>query len=73
MLFCTYQYFLFFCVVMILFYLGPRRWRTLLLLIASYLFYMSWNWKFIPLLAGLTVIDYDFFSGLDWLDLLSGI
>ena len=58
MLFCTYQYFLFFSIVLALFYLGPRGWHTVLLLVASYLFYMSWNWKFIPLLAGLTVIDY---------------
>src|SRR5438477_4490146 len=57
MLFCTYRYFVFFLVVAALVHLLPR-WRTVLLLPASYFFYMSWNWRFVPLLAGLTVIDY---------------
>lgn len=57
MLFCTYRYFVFFLVVVALVHLLPR-WRTVLLLPASYFFYMSWNWRFVPLLAGLTVIDY---------------
>ena len=57
MLFCTYRYFLFFLLVATLAHLLPR-WRTALLLPASYFFYMSWNWRFVPLLAGLTIIDY---------------
>ena len=58
MLFCTYRYFAFFLAVAALFYLSPRRWRHAILLAASYLFYASWNWRFIPLLAGLTIVDY---------------
>jgi len=58
MLFCTYEYFAFFLTVVALFYLAPRQWRKPILLAASYLFYISWNWRFVPLLAGLTLIDY---------------
>lgn len=58
MLFSTPQFFLFFLVVLAAFYLVPRAWSGVLLLLASYYFYASWNWKFIPLLLSLTVIDY---------------
>jgi alginate O-acetyltransferase complex protein AlgI len=58
MLFCTYQYFLFFLAVVVAFYLSPSYWRKRLLLLASYFFYVCWNWRFVPLLAGLTVVDY---------------
>ena len=58
MLFNTIQFFVFLAVVLTLFYL--LRWpaRKYLLLLASYYFYASWNWKFIPLLLSLTIIDY---------------
>jgi D-alanyl-lipoteichoic acid acyltransferase DltB (MBOAT superfamily) len=58
MLFSTYAYFVFFLVVAVMFYLSPERYRHAILLLASYFFYASWNWRFVPLLAGLTVIDY---------------
>lgn len=34
------------------------RWREIVLLTASYLFYMSWNWKYGGLLALSTLVDY---------------
>ena len=58
MLFFTVTYFLFFLCTVTCFYLAPPKLRTPILLAASYFFYMSWNWKFIPLLLTLTVIDY---------------
>jgi alginate O-acetyltransferase complex protein AlgI len=58
MLFNTLRFFIFFAVVLLLFYLGPRSWRKTVLLIASYYFYMSWNAKFVLLLLTLTCIDY---------------
>ena len=58
MLFNSIQFFVFFAVVMALFYAAPRSSRKLILLAASYFFYMSWNWKLIPLLLSLTVVDY---------------
>jgi alginate O-acetyltransferase complex protein AlgI len=58
MLFNTPQFFLFLLVTLGLFYGAPRSWRKPLLLLSSYWFYMSWNWRFAPLLLTLTAIDY---------------
>lgn len=58
MLFNTAQFFAFFVVVLALFYTLPRPARKYLLLIASYVFYASWNIKFLPLLATITLVDY---------------
>jgi alginate O-acetyltransferase complex protein AlgI len=58
MLFFTVSYFLFFLCTLTCFYLAPVKLRKPLLLAASYFFYMSWNWKFIPLLLILTIVDY---------------
>ncbi len=58
MLFSTPEYFGFFALTFALFYLAPAVMRRPLLLAASYFFYATWNWKFIPLLLILTVIDY---------------
>src|ERR1035437_1612843 len=58
MLFFTISYFVFFLCTIICFYLAPLKLRTPILLAASYFFYMSWNWKFIPLLLILTIVDY---------------
>jgi hypothetical protein len=41
MLFQTPQFFAFLGVVLILFYSSPQAWRKLILLAASYFFYMS--------------------------------
>jgi D-alanyl-lipoteichoic acid acyltransferase DltB (MBOAT superfamily) len=35
-----------------------ERWRDVLLLAASYFFYMCWNWKYAGLLALSTLVDY---------------
>src|SRR5690348_5951875 len=58
MLFSTPQYFAFFLLVLLAFYLVKGRVRIPLLLIASYAFYASWNWKFVPLLLSLTIVDF---------------
>jgi D-alanyl-lipoteichoic acid acyltransferase DltB (MBOAT superfamily) len=58
MLFNTAQFFAFFVVVLALFYALPRPARKYLLLVASYVFYASWNVAFLPLLATITLVDY---------------
>jgi D-alanyl-lipoteichoic acid acyltransferase DltB (MBOAT superfamily) len=58
MLFNTSQFFVFLAIVLALFYTAPRSWRKIILLAASYYFYMSWNAKFVLLLLTLTAIDY---------------
>lgn len=58
------QFLVFFPVVAIAFYILPHRWRWVLLLAASYLFYLSWNPEYLVVLLSITVIG--FLSGL-WL------
>jgi len=58
MLFNTAQFFAFFAAVLVLFYASPRPLRKYLLLVASYVFYASWNVAFLPLLAVITLVDY---------------
>ena len=70
MLFSTPQYFVFFSIVLVAFYLTPRRAGRLLLLVASYFFYASWNWRFTPLLLALTLIDY---FAAQWIETKQGV
>src|SRR4051812_41946574 len=58
MLFNSLHFMIFLPVVFILHWITPPRWRGMLLLIASYYFYMSWNPWFGILLAGTTFIDW---------------
>jgi len=58
MLFNTARFFLFLGASLALFYACPRPARKYVLLAASYFFYASWNVRFLPLLAALTLIDY---------------
>ena len=58
MLFNSIQFLLFFPIVAILYFLAPHRWRWILLLGASYYFYMSWRPDFLILIVISTLIDY---------------
>src|ERR1035438_10688878 len=58
MLFNTVHFFVFLAAVLLLFYVSPRALRKYILLAASYYFYGTWNYRFIPLLLTLTAIDY---------------
>lgn len=62
MLFNSIDFLVFFPIVTIIFFVIPKKLRTLWLLIASYYFYMSWNPKYVVLIAISTVIT--FVSGL---------
>lgn len=66
MLFTSLQYIVFLPLVVLLFWLAPRKWRLPLLLVASYYFYMSWMPIFILLIAGMTLFNWL------WGNLLSG-
>jgi alginate O-acetyltransferase complex protein AlgI len=58
MLFNSYLFWIFFAVF-ISFYYGCRGvWQKRVLLGASYLFYGTWNWRFLFLLGGTTLMDY---------------
>jgi D-alanyl-lipoteichoic acid acyltransferase DltB (MBOAT superfamily) len=69
MLFNTVHFFVFLAAVLLLFYVSPRALRKYILLAASYYFYGTWNYKFIPLLLTLTAIDYT--AGI-WLEKTAG-
>lgn len=58
MLFHSVEFLIFFPVVVILYFALPFRWRWLLLLVASYYFYMSWRLEYIILILISTVVDY---------------
>ena len=58
MLFNSFDFLLFFPVVYLLFRLTPDRHRWVLLLAASYYFYMSWKAEYLVLILVSTAIDY---------------
>jgi D-alanyl-lipoteichoic acid acyltransferase DltB (MBOAT superfamily) len=69
MLFNGFQYWIFFLIVVVLFYSVRFRLGKLMLLCASYIFYMWWDPRFIVLILTSTVVDY--FLGI-WLEAASG-
>src|SRR5438045_4811498 len=69
MLFNSFQYWMFFLIVAVLFYSIPFRIGKVLLLFASYIFYMWWDPRFLVLILTSTVVDY--FLGI-WLEGTSG-
>lgn len=58
MFFNSYQFLLFFPIVVCIYYLIPHKIRKIWLVISSYYFYMSWNPKYIVLLLFVTLISY---------------
>lgn len=58
MLFNSFAYMIFLPIVVILYWSCPRQWRTPLLLIASYVFYMFWKPIYGLLILSLTVANY---------------
>ncbi|HUN81845.1 MAG TPA: MBOAT family O-acyltransferase [Phycisphaerae bacterium] len=59
MVFSSWQFAFFFLAVFAIYWSLPtRRSRHLLLLAASYLFYMAWNARLVTIVMGLTLFDY---------------
>ncbi len=58
MLFNSYEFIIFFPIVIILYFLIPHRYRWIMLLISSYIFYMAWRAEYIILIIVSTLIDY---------------
>jgi D-alanyl-lipoteichoic acid acyltransferase DltB (MBOAT superfamily) len=58
MLFNSFEFFIFFPIVLTAYWLLPLRQQNLMLLAASYLFYGFWDWRFLSLIALSTLIDY---------------
>lgn len=58
MQFTSFEFIIFFPIVVVLFYIMPKRFRTFWLLLASYYFYMGWNAKYALLILASTVVTY---------------
>lgn len=58
MLFNTFEFAVFLVVVLGLYYCLTRKAQNVGLLLASYVFYGYWDWRFCALLLGSTVVDY---------------
>jgi len=58
MLFNSFQFLLFLPLVVCGYYLLPQKFRWVLLLVASYYFYMCWRMEYILMIAGTTLLDY---------------
>jgi alginate O-acetyltransferase complex protein AlgI len=59
MLFVEFRFFWFFLVVFCVYWsLRENRSRKIWLLVCSYIFYAAWNWKFLFLLMGSSLLDY---------------
>ncbi|NIP96903.1 MAG: MBOAT family protein, partial [Akkermansiaceae bacterium] len=58
MLFNSYTFWIFFAVVVLVHRRLPHRGQNRLLLVASYVFYSYWDWRFLGLILASTVVDY---------------
>jgi len=58
MVFNSLTFAVFFAAVLVLYFRLPHRGQNLLLLIASYVFYGAWDWRFCSLLAMSTTVDW---------------
>lgn len=58
MLFNSLEFLIFFPIVIFLYFITPHRFRWVLLLVASYYFYMCWRADYIILIILSTIIDY---------------
>jgi alginate O-acetyltransferase complex protein AlgI len=60
MTFLSWSFVVFFIIVLACYFvLGSRwRWQNVLLLVASYVFYAFWDWRFLGLLLSLTAVNF---------------
>jgi alginate O-acetyltransferase complex protein AlgI len=56
--FATLSFLVFTCVVLLIYWGLPEKFRTPVLLISSYIFYSFWDWRFSILLAALTLSNF---------------
>src|SRR5262245_12222076 len=58
MIFTSYTYVLFLACVFAVHWIIPPSWRKLFLIVASYVFYCTWQWQFGFLLLGLSLFNW---------------
>lgn len=62
MLFNSINFWIFFAIVYVLYLTFKHKWQNRMLLVASYFFYGSWDWRFLSLIFISTLVDY--YSGI---------
>lgn len=58
MIFNSFAFLVFFCLVFIAYVFLSHKWQNKLLLLASYVFYAAWDYRFCLLLLATTIVDY---------------
>ena len=58
MLFNSFEFLVFLAVVYLLYLVLNHRWQNWMLLVASYVFYGWWDWRFLGIIAFTTILDY---------------
>ncbi len=58
MIFNSLEFAFFLIITFALYWISPKKFRWAVLLLASYCFYMWWNWKLVFLIAGTTLVSY---------------
>ena len=58
MLFNSFEFAIFFATCFGLYLVLPQRAQNRMLLVASYVFYSAWDWRFLSLLVISTLVDY---------------
>ena len=58
MLFNSIPFLVFLPIVFVAVALAPLRWRKRILLVASYYFYGSWDWRFLTLIFATSAVDF---------------
>jgi alginate O-acetyltransferase complex protein AlgI len=59
MLFNSFQFAVFLPIVVGLYWTLSHRWQNRMLLVASYVFYGAWDWRFLGLIMLSTIVDYN--------------
>ncbi len=65
MLFTSLAFFIFLAVTLILFYILPKKFQWIVLLVASFVFYISFSWKFLFFIISTIVTIYGATYGID--------
>jgi len=60
MLFNSFEFLIFFPIVLVLYFYLPAKLRWIMLLAASYVFYMFWRPEYIVLILFVTIVNYGF-------------
>lgn len=58
MVFNSLEFLIFYPAVLVMYFLAPQKWRWVLLLAASYYFYLSWNVELVFLIVFTTAVSY---------------